>query len=351
MPAVTVTEWDPEWSDAFEDAARKLAQALGPEAFYIHHIGSTAVPGLAAKPIIDMLPVLTDIAVADRAVPALQALGYEAMGEWGLPGRRLFRKRGTRRHGHHVHCYAAEHPDVARHLAFRDYLRASWGERNRYGHLKRELAGRFPDDIDSYMDGKDAYIKAVEGRALRWWAPTPLVLISGPVGVGKTTVLGAVGELLGAAGVAHTLADRDQFTEIFPRFPGDRFGERFGLVNLAAIWKNARAAGARCLVMAGVIESQEDLDAHRRLVNDSVVTLIELTAPPGVIQRRLAERETGANLAWHLERAVELTEILAAQRLSAIRVDATAEPTRVARAVLEAAGLPGRLVNVDCRGC
>ena len=90
---VIVVPPDPAWPDAFDAASRELAGALGENLFIIHHIGSTAIPGIWAKPVIDLLPVVRDIARVDEHVAAMQALGYESKGEFGIPGRRYFRRR------------------------------------------------------------------------------------------------------------------------------------------------------------------------------------------------------------------------------------------------------------------
>jgi GrpB-like predicted nucleotidyltransferase (UPF0157 family) len=98
----------------------------------------------------------------------MEALAYEALGEFGIPGRRYFRKGGDDR-THQAHVFQVGDPGVERHLAFRDYLRAHPGVAAEYGVLKAGLAQQFPEDIDKYMDGKDAFVKAAEQEALRWY--------------------------------------------------------------------------------------------------------------------------------------------------------------------------------------
>ena len=96
------------------------------------------------------------------------AAGYEAMGEFGLPGRRYFRKGGANRtHQLHAYQYDAVHA-ITRHVAYRDYMRAHAEARAAYGELKAALASRFPDDIGAYCDGKDEFVKEYERRALIW---------------------------------------------------------------------------------------------------------------------------------------------------------------------------------------
>ena len=166
--AVVVLPFDPEWSARFAMAAVEVAQAL--EAVVaVHHIGSTAVPGLDAKPIIDLLVEAVDLAAVDARTAAMAALGYESLGENGLPGRRFFRRddeAGERTH--HVHLWETGHQDLQRHLAFRDFLIAHPRHAAEYGALKRQLAQQHPRDMDAYIDGKDALVQDLEARALAW---------------------------------------------------------------------------------------------------------------------------------------------------------------------------------------
>jgi GrpB-like predicted nucleotidyltransferase (UPF0157 family) len=338
MPRIEVRDPDPTWTQAFAEAAATLAGVFGPGVVYIHHIGSTAVPGLKAKPILDLMPVVSDLEVVEAAVPALTALGYEALGEFGLPGRRYFR----REQGplpHHVHCYAVGHPDIARHLAFRDYLRALPTVAEQYGHLKETLAHRFPDDPAAYMDGKDPFIKRVERVALSWWTRVPVVVLSGPVGVGKTTTAEALSDLLTTSGIAHALVDFDRLTDLVPAWPGDPFRFGYGLANLRALWQHARAAGARVLVLALVVESRAVREALGQAVPGGVVSVVRLDAPLRVIERRLHERERGPALEWHTARARELSRTLAASAVEDLVVSADDAPDRIAAAVWDGLGL------------
>lgn len=135
----------------------------------IHHIGSTSVPGLKAKPIIDIMPVVKHIEKIDSFNDQMAGLGYECMGELGMKGRRYFRKGGDNR-THQVHVFQADNKeDIHRHLAVRDYLRAHSEAAKQYGSLKENLAKQFPKDIAAYMDGKDAFVKQLERMALQWY--------------------------------------------------------------------------------------------------------------------------------------------------------------------------------------
>ena len=134
----------------------------------IHHIGSTSIPGMSAKPIIDILPVVRDIErVDDYSLQLIQA-GYEPKGEFGLPGRRYFSKGIDDERSHHIHTYQVENPAIERHLAFRDYMIAHPEEAMAYSNLKEDLAVKFIHDREAYMDGKDTFIKERVRRALAW---------------------------------------------------------------------------------------------------------------------------------------------------------------------------------------
>ena len=169
---VVVVDYDPAWPQAYRAEKSLLLSVLGDNCIAIHHIGSTAVPGLAAKPIIDILPVVRSLERVDRAAHSLEAIGYEYLGEFGIPGRRYLRKGGDER-THQVHIFSEADPqNILRHLAFRDYLRTHGQIRDAYAALKRELAERYPYDIEGYCSGKAAFVAELEQRALaaigRW---------------------------------------------------------------------------------------------------------------------------------------------------------------------------------------
>ncbi|MBG9791617.1 hypothetical protein ABD76_03455 [Paenibacillus dendritiformis] len=165
-----VAEYNEKWDQMFREEAQKIKEIFADELLEIYHIGSTSVPGLKAKPIIDIMPVVKDIEKIDSFNPQIEGLGYECMGEFGMTGRRYFRKGGDNR-THHVHVFQADNKeDIHRHLAVRDYLRSHPEAVEQYGNLKASLANQFPNDIEAYMDGKDAFVKELERKALhRYW--------------------------------------------------------------------------------------------------------------------------------------------------------------------------------------
>jgi GrpB-like predicted nucleotidyltransferase (UPF0157 family) len=169
MRKVEVVPHDPKWREAFEVESKRVTDALGTNVVAIHHIGSTAIPNIYAKPIIDLLVEVRDIIKVDRQSSSMQSLGYEVMGEFGIAGRRYFRKdnqAGIRTH--HTHIFKVDSEQVERHLAFRDYMIAHPEDAQRYSELKRWLAREHPTNIDGYVDGKDGFIREVDKKAAQW---------------------------------------------------------------------------------------------------------------------------------------------------------------------------------------
>lgn len=167
---ILVTEYNPLWHDMFESEAKIIQQILGENCIEVYHIGSTAVPGLAAKPIIDILPIVDDLASVDMAASDFESVGYEYMGEYGIPGRRYLRKGGDERtHQIHIFSKCSVH-DITRHLAVRDYLRTHKEIRDKYAELKKKLAKIYPYDIDGYCDGKEEFVQEMEKDALKWYS-------------------------------------------------------------------------------------------------------------------------------------------------------------------------------------
>ena len=165
--AVEIAEYDPAWPGAYERERAAVLEALGDLVFAIEHVGSPSVPGLGAKPIIDIMIGLRDLAGHARCVAPLQFLGYEHKGEFGIPGRHYFRKpvRGPRTHQVHMVEHVSDF--WVRHLLFRDYLRENPHEAAAYDRLKRELAARFGTDVEGYTEAKREFIQSalVKARA------------------------------------------------------------------------------------------------------------------------------------------------------------------------------------------
>lgn len=168
MRKIEIVPYNPEWPRMFENEATLVRAAFGSNLVTLHHIGSTSVPGLSAKPILDMLAEVRDINAVDEINPAMTHLGYQALGEYGLPERRYFRKPSDEFHTHHVHAYQTGSGEVERHLAYRDYLRTHPADARAYAELKEKLARAFPFDATGYMNGKNSFVKDLERRAVAW---------------------------------------------------------------------------------------------------------------------------------------------------------------------------------------
>lgn len=164
---VRLTEHDENWVRMFEEEAGLIRAVFGDQIIKIEHFGSTSVAGLKAKPVIDMMCIVKDIEKIDAFNGRMKSLGYDVVGEWGLPGRRLFRKGGENR-THHIHVHQSDNSQIQRHLIFRDYLRAHPEEVERYAKLKEELTQRC-DDTDFYSKAKKPFVQEMEQRALRWF--------------------------------------------------------------------------------------------------------------------------------------------------------------------------------------
>lgn len=169
MSGVTVVPHDPDWARAFAAEAAAIEAAVGAPHITLHHIGSTAVPGILAKPVIDLLGEVASLTALDAASEKLEALGYEALGANGIEGRRYFRKRGPDgERTHHLHVFETGSPHVARHLAFRDYLRAKPEVARAYSDLKAQLTRDPHAPRDAYIDGKSPFVLETEKAALDW---------------------------------------------------------------------------------------------------------------------------------------------------------------------------------------
>ena len=160
-----VLPYDESWPKAFLAERTRLESVLGAAAPTLHHIGSTSVAGLCAKPVIDVLVESPDLALVDEATRDLERLGYEAKGEYGIPGRRYSSRPADAGPAIHVHVFRIGNERIARHLRFRDYLRAHPVDASRYGELKRSLAARHSDDRDAYQQAKAAFIDQLMEKA------------------------------------------------------------------------------------------------------------------------------------------------------------------------------------------
>ena len=157
---LVIADHDPAWAAAYRDHEARIREALGDRAVAVEHIGSTAVPGLAAKPIIDVLVTVADITAEDEYVAPLLAAGYELRVR--EPGHRLVR---TPARDVHVHILESDDPAVDEYLLLRDHLRRDEEDRDLYERTKRELTARDWTDMNAYAEAKTEVIEAIKSRA------------------------------------------------------------------------------------------------------------------------------------------------------------------------------------------
>lgn len=170
---VVIEPWDPRWAQAFAELREVYVGALGELAVGVEHVGSTAIPGLAAKPVLDIDIVIAHEGHLPAVTQALVALGYTARGTLGIPGRHAFGQEGDstiprmadgrRWMDHHLYVCAAGAGELRRHLAFRDWLLADPDARAEYAALKQRLAEEFRNDREGYTEAKSAFIAGVLG--------------------------------------------------------------------------------------------------------------------------------------------------------------------------------------------
>jgi GrpB-like predicted nucleotidyltransferase (UPF0157 family) len=167
--SVELVPHDPAWAARSTSEAQRLSGAVGDALITVHHIGSTSVPGIKAKPIIDLLAVVSDLAALDAREADVRALGYDWRGEFGIAGRRYcpLNDAGGKRVVH-AHFFAEGSDEIARHLAFCRYLQAHPDEAQAYEAEKLRAVALHPDDSGAYTEEKGAWIRACEARALVW---------------------------------------------------------------------------------------------------------------------------------------------------------------------------------------
>ena len=162
---IEIAPYDSAWQIIFEIEKKSIREVLSPHLIAIHHIGSTAIFNMAAKPTIDILLVVKNLKKLDACNDEMQKLGYQPMGENGISGRRYYRKLEGEVHWFHLHAFEVGHPDINRHIYFRDYLREHPDEAQAYQELKLQLSTEFPFDASGYTSGKTGFIQAIDQLA------------------------------------------------------------------------------------------------------------------------------------------------------------------------------------------
>ena len=163
---IELTPYSPLWPATFEIEKQRLLAIFGADAVLVEHIGSTAVPGLGTKPVIDVMMGAPVLSVVERRIPELVAGGYRYVPEFerAVPQRRYFVKPQGHPGSFLLHAVLLDSPFWKEHLAFRDALRERPGLAVEYWQLKRRLAARFPNDRAAYTDGKSAFIRGALGK-------------------------------------------------------------------------------------------------------------------------------------------------------------------------------------------
>jgi len=156
---VRIVPYDRRWPALFQAEAARIAGALAPLELVLEHTGSTAVPGLAAKPVLDILAGYKDPAILPDLITGLQGAGYLHRGTQGIPEREFFRRGDPR--SYHVHLTRVGGRFWSDHLRFRDRLRADTALRDSYAALKIRLAARYPRDREAYIEAKSDFVRAV----------------------------------------------------------------------------------------------------------------------------------------------------------------------------------------------
>jgi GrpB-like predicted nucleotidyltransferase (UPF0157 family) len=166
--AIALHPYDPAWPAGFDTEATLLAQAMAPWITGgVHHVGSTAIPGLTAKPVIDIMIGVPDLESTRPCIDLLSALDY-CYAPYRADVMHWFCKPNPRRRTHHLHLVPSGSQRFTDVLAFRDYLRAHPGPARQYEQLKQQLAARYRHDRTAYTDGKGAMVAAITERARRW---------------------------------------------------------------------------------------------------------------------------------------------------------------------------------------
>ena len=165
---VELVPHNPEWSHQADEEAMRILAGLTIPIIGIYHIGSTSVPGIKAKPILDFVMEVEKLEDVIQAMPEFEEIGYLSKGEYGIPGRQFFTRDTDGERTHHLHVFQKGHPDIERHNVFRDFLRANPGAAREYEMLKEKLAKRFPKRSDNYTEAKSDFILSMDEVARYW---------------------------------------------------------------------------------------------------------------------------------------------------------------------------------------
>lgn len=165
---VELVPHNPDWSHQADEEAQRIMAGLTFPIIGIYHIGSTSVAGIKAKPILDFVIEVENLEDVIGGVAEFETLGYEYKGEYGIPGRQFFTRDTKGDRTHHLHVFQSDHPDIERHIVFRDFLRANPDAAREYEKLKEKLAKRFPKQSGNYTAAKSDFILSMDEVARYW---------------------------------------------------------------------------------------------------------------------------------------------------------------------------------------
>ncbi len=165
---IVLEQHNPKWSDMYHEEAKIIRSVLRFEVIVMYHIGSTVIPGIKAKPTIDILAEVRDISRIESYIDNLAEIGYETRREFGIKGGGYFVKSIGETDTHHLHIFEAGHPEVQRLLNFRDYMISHPKEARAYSQLKEKHAKRFETNPAAYTDGKEEFIRRIDKKAKEW---------------------------------------------------------------------------------------------------------------------------------------------------------------------------------------
>lgn len=167
MRTIKLVAYSHKWTAEFEQEVTRIKNILSSNLMKAYHIGSTAISGIQAKPVIDILLEVLSLHELDKHTIKLEELGYEAKGDYGIEGRRFFQK-GCHVRTHHIHAFETGNPEINRHTLFVAFMNAHPSRVTAYEKLKIELACQYKEEPDQYTQGKSAFIKSIDSDAIEW---------------------------------------------------------------------------------------------------------------------------------------------------------------------------------------
>ena len=167
MRIIKLETHNENWSRDFEKEAAAITGVLSGNLIATYHIGSTAISGIKAKPVIDVILEVRSIDEIDQHLKEFEELGYEARGEHGINGRRFFQRGGNER-THHVHVFESGNPEIERHRLFVEYMNSNRDRALEYEELKMNLLNNYKEEPEKYSKGKSVFIRNINAEAINW---------------------------------------------------------------------------------------------------------------------------------------------------------------------------------------